>query len=137
MMLQKISPVIVLSALQKQVQNGTGMICYDAVPENAPSPFYYMRITRIQPANTKTMFVDRFDITIHSVAKPTDSSVPVLGMVEALETALTQRIGLPHPYHLYNVISNGTQNLMQDETGEWHAVNTYSVYVSYGFRCKA
>ena len=53
---QKLSPVTLIAALQDRVQTATGLKCYDHVPFNAKSPFYFVELVRTQPSNTKTMF---------------------------------------------------------------------------------
>ena len=36
--------VELISAIQKKVESKTELRCFDAVPENEPSPFYYAQV---------------------------------------------------------------------------------------------
>ena len=88
MVLQKLSPISLIAAIQKQVRI-TGLKCYDAVPDNASSPFYFAEIVRILPQNTKTMFRDIYTVWIHCIAEKSDSSVGIYNLIEQLQEALT------------------------------------------------
>ena len=45
-----------LLAIKKRIEDGTGKMCYDAVPKDAASPFYFAEIIQSRPADTKTMY---------------------------------------------------------------------------------
>ena len=66
---QKLSPVTLIAAVQDKVEALTGLRCYDHVPLNEASPLYFAEITRIQPANSKTMFRDVYSVAIHCIAE--------------------------------------------------------------------
>ena len=74
---QKLNVKTLLGAIQSVVENGTGLKCYDAVPLNAPSPFYFMEFSGSLPANTKTMFRDNMTVYIHCIAEKSESTVQV------------------------------------------------------------
>lgn len=133
---QKLSPTALLSAVQKKVQSLTGLKCYDMVPVNAESPFYFAELVRIQPVNTKTMYRDNFTVWIHCIAAESGSSVGVYQLIEQLEEALTEDISLPEPFSLVMQTDNGTQTIKTDESGEKHAVVTFEFMVCYGLKCK-
>lgn len=133
---QKLSPVKLIAAVQEKIESGTGLKCYDAVTVNAESPFYYAEITRILPANTKTMFRDNYTVWIHCIAEQSDSSVGVYNLIEALQEALTEDISLPEAFELIMQTDGGVQTIKTDESGEKHAVVAFDFMVCYGFKCK-
>lgn len=125
-----------ISAIQKKIEQSTGIRCYDVVPQNAPSPFYFVEVIGKRPSHSKTMWCDTFTVWIHAIAKPADSSIPIYEMIQKLEEALTEDIVLPEEFHLLMQTNNGIQTIKKDETNEKHAVLVYEFRVCYGFRCK-
>ena len=136
MVYQKLSPVTLIAALQNRVQAATGLKCYDHVPFNAESPFYFAELVRTQPSNTKTMFRDNYTVWVHCIAEKSDSSVPVYGMIQGLQEAMTQDIVLPEPFEFIMQTDDVIQVIKTDETVEKHAVLVYEFMVCYGFKCK-
>lgn len=132
----KLSPVTLIAAVQDKVQKLTGLKCYDHVPFNVPSPFYFAEITRILPANTKTMFRDNYTVWIHCIAEKSDSSAGIYNLIASLQEALSEDITLPEPFELVMQTDGGVQTIKTDETGEKHAVVTFDFMVCYGFKCK-
>lgn len=128
--------VDLIAAIQSKVEQKTGIKCYDAVPQNAPSPFYYAEVVGKRPAHSKTMWRDVFTVWIHCIAQQQASSVPVYHLIQGLEEALTEDIDLPEDYELVMQTNNGVQTIKTDETGEKHAVLAYEFMVCYGFKCK-
>lgn len=133
---QKLSPVQLIASVQEKIESSTKLKCYDAVPVNADSPFYYAEIIRILPANTKTMFRDNYTVWIHCIAEKGESSVGVYNLIENLQEALTEDISLPEPFELIMQTDGGVQTIKTDETGEKHAVVAFEFMVCYGFKCK-
>ncbi len=133
---KKLSPVDLIKAIKRQIEKYTGLKCYDDVPENAPSPFYFVEIIKIDPANTKTMFRDNYSVYIHCIAAPGGSSVGVYRLIEDLQEALTEDIALSEPWELIMQTDEGLQTIKTDETEEKHAVLQYDFMICYGFRCK-
>ena len=125
-----------MKAVQTQIKNGTGLPCYDSVPENAASPFYFMSYAGSQPADTKTMFVDRHTVDIHVIADVSPSSVPVFRYIQALEQAMTEDISIPREYKLVRQSSGGVRTIQDDESGEKHAVMSFTFLISYGYKTK-
>lgn len=125
-----------IAAVQEKVEGKTGLKCYDAVPDNASSPFYFAEVVGKRPAHTKTMWRDIFTVWIHAIAEPTDSSVPVYRYIQMLEEALTEDIQLPEEFELVRQTNNGVQTIKTDETNEKHAVLAYEFMVCYGFKWK-
>lgn len=136
MVYQKLSPVTLVAAVQEKIQLHTGLKCYDAVPLNAANPFYFVEVTRILPANTKTMFRDNYTVWIHCIAEKEESSVGVYQLIEKLQEALSEDIALPAAFELIMQTDNGVQTIKTDETGEKHAVAIFEFMVCYGFKCK-
>ena len=128
--------VDLISAIQKKVEERTELRCYDAVPINKPSPFYYAEVVGKRPAHSKTMWRDIFTVWIHAIAEPGDSSVQIYELIQNLEEALTENIELPEEYELIMQTNNGIQTIKTDETNEKHAVLAYEFMVCYGYKCK-
>ena len=135
-MLHKISITTLMAEVIELVQTNTGKRCYDAIPDNAPSPFYYAELVSVRPKNTKTMYVDSYDFQFHCIAEVDFSSVKIHTLIQELEEALTHNLNLPDPYNLIRVVDNGVSVIKTDETGEKHAVCPVSFEISYGFICK-
>lgn len=133
---QKLSPVTLIAAVQEKVEALTGLRCYDHVPLNEASPLYFAEITRIQPANSKTMYRDVCSVAIHCIAEESPSSVGVYNLIENLQSALSEEITLPEPFTLVMQTDNGVQTIKTDETGEKHAIVNFDFMVCYGFICK-
>lgn len=133
---QKLSPVTLIAAVQEKVEALTGLRCYDHVPLNEASPLYFAEITRIQPANSKTMYRDVYSVAIHCIAEESPSSVGVYNLIENLQSALSEDISLPEPFELVMQTDNGVQTIKTDESGEKHAIVNFDFMVSYGFMCK-
>lgn len=125
-----------ISAVQSRVEAGTGIRCYDAVPSDAKSPFYFAEVTGTRPAHTKTMWCDVFTVYIHTIAKPSDSSVEVYDLIQKLEEAMTEDIQLPDGFQLLMQTNGGVQIIKTDESKEKHAVIAYEFTVCYGFKIK-
>ena len=135
-MYKQLGLVDLISAIQKKVKERTGIVCYDAVPQNAPSPFYFAEVVGKRPAHSKTMYRDVFTVWIHVIAEPGESSVQVYDLIQRLEEALTEDISLPEEFELIMQTNNGVQTIKTDETNEKHAVLSYEFMVCYGFKCK-
>lgn len=133
---KKLSPIDMIASIQNKIEDKTELRCYDHVPMNAESPFYFAEITRILPSNTKTMFRDNYTVLIHCIAEKSDSSVGVYNLIQNLQEALSEDISLPEPYILIMQTDGGVQTIKTDETGEKHAVVTFDFMVCYGFNCK-
>ena len=135
-MYKQLGLVDLIHGIQAKVEEKTGVKCYDAVPRNAPSPFYFAEVIGKRPAHTKTMYRDVYTIWIHAIAQPGDSSVQIYEMIQQLEEALTEDISLPEGFELILQVSNGVQTIKTDETNEKHAVLSFEFTVCYGFKCK-
>lgn len=137
-MLKKLGFVKFIKSVIDRVELGTELKCYDAIPRNAPSPFYYAEIVGLRPANTKTMFVDVFTVFIHAIAEEQEnnSSVAVYKMIQDLEEAMTKEIDIGCEFRLIEQNSLGLQNIQTDETNEKHAILSYEFKICYGFKAK-
>lgn len=125
-----------IHAIQAKVEEKTGLRCYDAVPNNAPSPFYFAEVIAKRPAHTKTMYRDVFTVWIHAIAEPGQSSIRIYELIQMLEEALTEDITLQEGFELIMQTNNGVQRIKTDETNEKHAVLAFEFTVCYGFKCK-
>ena len=135
-MINKMSITTLMASVKNLIETNTKLNCYDAVPLDAPAPFYYMELVSVQPKNTKSMYVDSYNFYIHCIAPVDPSSVPVHELIQGLEEALTEDIALDEPYRLIRTIDNGVSVIRTDETGEKHAVCPISFEIAYGFICK-
>lgn len=133
---RKLSLTDIIGAVQQKVEEKTSLKCYDSVPKNAESPFYFAEVVKITPANTKTAFRDIFTVWIHAVAAPGDSSVQIYELIESLQEAMTEDISLPEGFELIMQTDAGLQVVKTDETNEKHAVEAFEFMVCYGFKCK-
>ena len=135
-MYKQLGLVDLIHGIQAKVEEKTGVKCYDAVPRNAPSPFYFAEVIGKRSAHTKTMYRDVYTVWIHAIAQPGDSSVQIYEMIQQLEETLTEDISLPEGFELILQVSNGVQTIKTDETNEKHAVLSFEFTVCYGFKCK-
>lgn len=136
-MLHRMSPVELLGALVTTIESRTGVTCC-ADPDNVPSPLYSVELTGTEPRNTKTGYVDRYEVDVHCISAPVEpfSQQPVLELVHALDEALTEDVELPPPFDMLNQEWRGIQAVKEDESHEGHAVVSLAFDVQYGLRCK-
>lgn len=135
-MIRKISITTLMASIIDLVERNTGIRCYDAVPPNADSPFYYVELVSVKPKNAKSMYVDSYNFQFHCIADVDYSSVKIHELIQGLEEALTEDITLDDPYNLIRTVDNGVSVIKTDETGQKHAVLPVSYEISYGFICK-
>lgn len=135
-MLEQMSLLDLVSAIQNKVETRTGLKCYDAVPKNPKAPFYFAEAVGKRSDNTKSMYRDVFTVYIHCIAKPSASSVEVYKLIRQAEEALTEDIEIPQGFELLMQNENGIQTIKTDETNEKHAVISYDFTVCYGFKTK-
>lgn len=135
-MLKRLSPFDLHKAIKKLVEDKTGLLCYDEVPNNAKSPFYFVQLNSITPDNTKTMWRDTYRVWIHAISSEKKGSKEIYEMINKLDEAMTEAITLPEGNELISQRNNGLQVLKTDETGEKHAVLVYEFKISYGFKMK-
>ena len=136
MMLKKLGFAEIAVAILNTLRNYTNYPCYDAVPENAPSPFIFVEIVGKQDSSTKTMYKETFTAYLHAIASPSDCRTEIYSMIKTIEETLTERIKLPPGVTNILQTETGVQALQQDETGEFHAVLGYEIMVSYGYKTK-
>lgn len=136
-MLKQMNFIELLKVLKNQIEESTGLKCFDKVPKNAKSPFYFIEVISKKPKESKTMYIDKFTVWIHSIAEEANSSVPVLNMINMLDECLTVNIPLPEEYTLIMQGNNGLIQLKNDEeTNEEHGVTEVYFDVCYGLKCK-
>lgn len=135
-MLRQLDMVTLIHAIQQQIEANTGLPCYDNVEPGTASPFYYIQISGMRPANSKTAFRDIFTVLIHVIAEPGGSMVNLSNHVQKLQEALTVDITLDPPFQSVSQLAKGITTIQTDETGEKHAVLTYEFTIIYGYKCK-
>lgn len=137
-MLHRLGIVDFLALLIEHIETRTGKRCYEA-PEDQDPPFFALDLVETQPRNTKTEFIDRFQVSLHAIAAPSEgpfSFQPVLELLKELEEAMTDELAIPRPFRLIEQEYEGLNVLKKDESQEGHAVVTYHFDVSYGFATK-
>lgn len=134
---QRLSAAVFLGSLIEAIEQRTGTPTYDT-PDGEASPLYSVELLKTEPANTKTMFVDRYDIRVHCISEAVTpySNAPALRLVQALEVALDDDLELPEPFYVFNQEYRGIRTLKKDPSGEGHAVTDWAFYVCYAYRCK-
>ena len=137
-MIRRLSITELISAVISRVETSTGRRCYDAVPENAESPFHIVELVSMQPNNTKTLYIDRFTLWIHSISSPQKnlSSVEIYGLIQDVEEAMTESLELPAAFESFSQEYSGIQTIMTEETKEKHAIQVYDIDVLYGMKIK-
>ncbi|HFI0256463.1 TPA: DUF5072 family protein [Streptococcus suis] len=135
-MLKKLGLVDFHVALKDKIEEKTGLRAYDYVPENTPSPFYFLEIVDKRPEDTKMMWCEVFTVWIHAIAEESNSKVGIYNLIQDLEEALTEEIAIPEAFTILRQTEVGMQSLQQDETNEMHAVIAYEFKISYGFKVK-
>ncbi len=134
-MIRRLSPVTLLSAVRTAVEAGTGKACVSD-PDGRKAPFYGMELVGSEPKRTKCMRLDEFTVYLHAFAPPSRSQAGVLELVQEVEEALEATIELPPPFELAGQDEDGIIQIKRDESGEWHAVVAYRLTVSYGLIVK-
>lgn len=136
MILRKLSFVEIASGVLQTLRTHTPYDCYDAVPQDAPSPLLFAEVVGKRDASSKTMYKEIFTVQIHAIASPGNARTEIYQMINAVEEALTEPISTPEAVTLVLQTETGVQSFQQDETTEWHAVLAYEIMVSYGMKCK-
>lgn len=134
-MLQKLSFTTVLAAVISKVEANAGLRCYDAVPKDAPMPYYHVEMLGTIPEKSKTMEKDRYQVVIHVHAEG-GSSVPVFEAIQKLEEALTEDIELPGDYEVTLQVPTGVSQILDEADGTKHAVIGYDFVVFSGYKMK-
>lgn len=137
-MLKRLGIADFLGALIQHVEQYTELRCYEA-PEDQKSPFYAIELVETEPRNTKTEFIDRYQVSLHAIAAPCEgpfSFEPVLEMETRLEEAMTIPLKIPDQFHLVDQDFVGLNILKKDPSNEGHAVVTFHFDISYGLACK-
>ncbi|HGA4416494.1 TPA: DUF5072 family protein [Streptococcus pyogenes] len=118
-MLKKLGLVDLHASIKQKIEDKTGLMAYDHVPED-----------------TKVMWCEVFTVWIHAIAEAGKSKIAIYDMIEKLEEALTEELVLPEEIDILRQSEVGMQSLQEDETGEMHAIVAYEIKVSYGFKVK-
>lgn len=137
-MLKRLNATELLAVLMQHIEERTGIPVYDN-PENKKSPFYAFEYVTSKPVETKTMFMDEFEVPIHAISAPPSgeySIQPILDLVEKLQSALTEEICLPEPFRLINQEDGGIQAMKRDPSGEGHAIVNCTFQVCYAYKVK-
>lgn len=134
-MLKKLSIVELISAIQKKVEDKTGLRCYDDA-NNKPSPFYLVEFVNKRDVSSKTMFCEVFSVFIHAISAQNVGNVDNYQMITLLEEALTEDIELPDDYTVITQTETGVNSRQVDETREKHSILLFEFKICYGYKVK-
>lgn len=139
MQVRKIGYIQLFNAIKERL-SVSGYPVLDAVPVNQPSPFVLVEFVGRMPDNSKNWWRENISIWIHCIAevdrRNEDSRENVLRMTHKIEEAMTHKIDLGECVEVVEQGQNGTFNIQQDETKEWHSVVGFDIKVVYGMRAK-
>ncbi len=136
MMMRKMGFAEMAASILDALRQKTAYDCYDAVPEDAPSPLVFVEVIGKRDSSTKTMYKETFVANLHLIAMPGDSRLEIYRMIQDVEEALTEHVVVPKNITLVMQTETGVNAIQQDETREYHAVIGYEYMVSYGFKSK-
>lgn len=125
-----------IKSIKTKIETNTNLPVFDIPPKNQQSPFVYMELVGLKPADTKTMFCKLYTVWLHIIAEETKSSIPIYNYIEEVQEALTEDIEIPCEFNLVYQSDNGIQMITTDETGEKHAILEYEYKVNYGYKIK-
>lgn len=136
MMYRKLGFAELAAAVLAVLRENTPYDVYDAVPDDAPSPFLFAEVAGKRDSSSKTTWKEIFTVNIHCIAEPSDARTQVYQMIHAAEEAMTTELSLPSGVECLLQSETGVQSMNLDETGEWHAVIGYEIMTSYGLKIK-
>lgn len=136
MMYRKLGFAELAAAVLQVLRENTAYDVYDAVPEDAESPFLFAEVVGKRDSSSKTTWKETFVLHIHCIAKPSRARTEVYQMIQQAEEAMTAPLELPQGVECLTQTETGVQAMQLDETGEWHAVLGYEIMTSYGPKCK-
>lgn len=137
-MIKRLSILDMHIAVKNLIETHSDLTLLDNIELDQPAPFAYFEVVEKVPDDTKTMFVDKFTIHIHVISKREEngSSIPHYANIQSIEEVFTKRMKLDDPYEIFRQSNDGLISNLTDETGEKHAVLSFSFWVSYGFKVK-
>lgn len=138
MLLRRFSVTELLAVLMDHISTRTGHPVYDH-PGDQKSPFYAFESITSKPNNTKTMFMDRYEVPIHVISEPIKgefSIQPTLDLIQELEEAMSEEITLPCQFLLVNQEYGGIEVLKQDPSNEGHGIVNFAFDICYGYNIK-
>ncbi len=122
-----------IAGIQKKIQEKTGLLCYDTVPENIPGPYYIANIMDKRPAHSKTMYIDILTVWIHVIVDPSAPHSSVYEQLQGLEEALTEDIELPDGFEVIVQTNVGMERIKTEE--KEHMALVYEFMVCHGLKC--
>lgn len=136
MMYRKLGFAELAAAVLEVLRENTRYDVYDAVPEDAPSPFLFAEVVGKRDSSSKTTWKETFTVNIHCIAEPSDARTQVYQMIQEAEEAMTAPLSMPSGVECLLQSETGVQSMRMDDTGEWHAVIGYEIMTSYGLKIK-
>ncbi|MCG4732711.1 DUF5072 domain-containing protein [Casaltella massiliensis] len=135
MIYQRINLNDLISAVETQVKERTGVECSSQIRETAGEPYYYIQVVKTQTTGSKTSYCETITVWIYAVC-PSNDQHEKNNMLNALNEALTEDIELPQPYILVMQKDSGRQQTDQKENDKREAMEAYDFVVSYGLKFK-
>ncbi|EAC8477289.1 DUF5072 domain-containing protein [Listeria monocytogenes] len=135
-MLKKLSFIDLIAAVQKLVKDNAGIDVADAVPRSIKPPYAFIEAIGQEPVKSKTMYKDRYDFVIHCFEQGSESSVPVFEKIKAIQEALTVAIEVPEGYNVLDQSEAGLQRIQDEADGIKHAILSFSIQITSGFKMK-
>ena len=83
-MYRKLGFAELAAALLGVLRRNTSYEVYDAVPENAASPFLFAEIVGKRDGSSKTTWKEVFSVNIHAIAKPSPARTEIYQMIQAV-----------------------------------------------------
>ncbi len=136
MMYRKLGFAELAAAVLEVLRENSGFPVYDAVPDDAESPFLFAEVIGKRDSSSKTTWKETFTVNLHCIAKPSPARTEVYEMIQAAEEAMTAPLSMPRGVECLRQTETGVQSMQLDETGEWHAVLGYEIMTSNGLKIK-
>lgn len=93
MMYRKLGFAELAVAVLQVLRENTAYDVYDAVPEDAESPFLFAEVVGKRDSSSKTTWKETFVLHIHCIAKPSRARTEVYQMIQKAEEAMTAPLG--------------------------------------------
>ena len=81
MMYRKLGFAELAAGVLDVLRQNTGYDVYDAVPEDAESPFLFVEVVGKRDSSSKTTWKETFVVNIHCIAKPSPARTEVYEMI--------------------------------------------------------
>lgn len=129
-MLKKAGFKELISAVQNNISQNAGIVCYDAMPENAQKPYCFIRKMDKNSKMVKSVYIEIFSTQICAVPGNGEGE-DIYTMVQKIEEGMTEDISLPEGVELLLQTEKEQSVLCGDETTQRKAELVYEFKVAY------